>query len=667
MNLIASVARGVSLFIVAATHLSLAQNGALVPYNQSSHTDKLGNEWNVEQNGLLNRPNSGISIISGCAALMIGNQQFYCNQPMSTPDGRELVMQGGQPLAGMTVTRRIRYLDKEGGVRYIEQFTNSLARDTAITVEVRHNFSGGGRSFITDRARPYNGKLEDNESGIIVLPGQGNTGAASVFLTVSAPRGADKPRVAGRNQYQLSVFHTFTVPAGKTASIMHTIGQAKTSLTPDEEELQKLFRPLALSRMTKDIPRDVAATIANLRSGLTPEGLRGWFPQDYWGIKPETFDVLAIGDATRLKGKAHCAKLVIKHPLGDLTIPWEEVVALAGARFAGQGRGCVWLRDGELITGDVEAQELRFTLVSGLNMDLKIADLDRAVLGGAAAEVKWPDGVAGLVETHAGERLALTDANAVLPMVALWGGWQLDLKDLVSLTAPEEGAVAGLARMRDGSRIRMMPSGGAVALSLKRFGAKSLPLADIRQLVTAEVANAARDADEEPAQSFVDLVGEQRLIARITGEKVRLATSGGLVELSPASIRDMRDVTEEQEARDGEDGRVYQADLWGGGTVVGQSADAMVRIEGRGFAWEVPMRHVIRVANPVPRIESGVMAKIGVLIRDLGDEKWKTREEATAQLKELGALARPSLQEAVKQSTDAEVVRRIEELLQTTE
>ena len=644
-----------------------AQNAALVPYSQSPHTDKLGNEWNIEQNGTLNRPNSGNSTISGCAALMIGNQNFYCNQPMATPDGRELVLQGSQPLAGMNITRRIRFLDKEGGIRYVEQFTNSLGRDTAITVELRHNFSGGARNFITDRARPYGGKLEENESGIVVLPGQGNSGYASVFLTVSTPRSTDKPRVAGRNQYQLSFFHTITVPAGKTASIIHTIGQAKTSLAPDEEELQRLFRPLALARMTKEIPRDVAATIVNLKSGQSPEGLQSWFPSDYWGIKPETFDVLAIGDATRLKGKAHCAKLTIKHPQGDLVIPWEDVVALAGARFAGQGRGCVWLRDGEVFAGPIEAQELRFTLVSGLNMDLKIADLDRVVIGGGASEGKWPDGTAALVETQQGERFALNDASVALPMVALWGDWLLDLKDLVAFTAPEEGAVAGLARMRDGSRIRMMPAGGSVALEMKRFGSKSIPLSDIRQMVTAEAAKPAQDTDDEPVQSFVDLAGEQRLIARITGDKIRLATSGGLVELSPASIRDMRDVTEDQDARGTDEGRLYQADLWGGGTVIGQSADAMVRIEGKGFAWNVPMRHVIRVANPAPKIESSVMAKIGTLIRELGDEKWKTREQATTQLKELGALARPSLQEAMKQSTDAEVVRRIEELLQSIE
>jgi hypothetical protein len=58
------------------------------------------------------------------------------------------------------------------------------------------------------------------------------------------------------------------------------------------------------------------------------------------------------------------------------------------------------------------------------------------------------------------------------------------------------------------------------------------------------------------------------------------------------------------------------------------------------------------------------MARIGTLIRDLGDEDWSKREQASRELRELGPLSRPSLQEALKQATDPEVTRRIEEITQ---
>lgn len=649
---------------LAISGLSFAQQG-LVPYATGSRLDKMGNEWNLEQNGMVNRPNSGTpSIISGCGTLMIGNNQFYTNQPMATPDGKEVVLLSSQPLMGFNVTRRIRFMEKEGGLRYIEQLTNTLGRDVTITVEIRHSFSGGARAFMTDRARLSNGSLEAGESGIIVQPGQGNSSAPALICTVTTPQSVDKPRVSGRNQYQLSFFHTLTVSAGKSASILHTLGQVKTSLSPDEEELQRLFRPLAFSRMVKEIPRDILPTIANLKGGDGNEGLSTWFPTEHWGIKPETYDVLAIGSGTQLKGRAQCGSLTLKHKLGTLTIPWSEVRALAGARFAGMGRGCVWLRSGERYLGDVEAADLRFTLVSGLNMDLKLAELDRLVLAKAGDEGKWPVGIAALIETEDGERLALADLAASLPMMAVWGPWDLRIADLVRMTAPANGAASGLATFRDGTSLRLMPSGTSASVALQRFGMKTLTLDSLRQIGTAELGKTQADADAAPTQSFVDLSGEQRLMGRITGDKLRFSTVGGLVELSPASIRELKDVTEEQEESQPDDGRVYQAEIWGGGTVVGQGADALVRIEGKGFAWMVPMRHIVRMGNPVPKIESSVVARISVLIRELGDEDWGKREAATRELRELGPLARPSLQDALKLATDPEVTRRIEAITQ---
>jgi hypothetical protein len=131
--------------------------------------------------------------------------------------------------------------------------------------------------------------------------------------------------------------------------------------------------------------------------------------------------------------------------------PWAEVRALAGARFAGMGRGCVWLRSGERYLGDVEATDLRFTLVSGLNMDLKLAELDRLVMAKSDREGKWPDGIAALIEMEDGERLALADLAASLPMIAVWGPWDLRIADLVRMIAPTTDATSGLAMFRDGT------------------------------------------------------------------------------------------------------------------------------------------------------------------------------------------------------------------------
>jgi hypothetical protein len=59
------------------------------------------------------------------------------------------------------------------------------------------------------------------------------------------------------------------------------------------------------------------------------------------------------------------------------------------------------------------------------------------------------------------------------------------------------------------------------------------------------------------------------------------------------------------------------------------------------------------------------MRRMGQLLQDLGDAQWKVREAASSALREMGPLARGSLQEALKTSTDAEITQRLEELLQS--
>jgi len=58
--------------------------------------------------------------------------------------------------------------------------------------------------------------------------------------------------------------------------------------------------------------------------------------------------------------------------------------------------------------------------------------------------------------------------------------------------------------------------------------------------------------------------------------------------------------------------------------------------------------------------------KVAFLVRQLGDESFRTRETATTDLIGLGVIAVPTLKQAVK-STDPEVVRRAEECLRSIE
>jgi hypothetical protein len=185
---------------------------------------------------------------------------------------------------------------------------------------------------------------------------------------------------------------------------------------------------------------------------------------------------------------------------------------------------------------------------------------------------------------------------------------------------------------------------------------------DMRRLITPLAAVVSPD-EEEPTSSFLDLVADQRVVARVTDSSLAMLTEGGPLSLVPASIRELRDVTEDE----GISTRLFEAGLWGAGVVRGTLENTLVHVEGRGFGWDLAARQILRVVNPVPVTDHALMRRIGQLIQDLGSEQWKAREGASMALRELGPLARASLQEALKSATDAEVVRRLEELMQDQE
>ena len=86
-------------------------------------------------------------------------------------------------------------------------------------------------------------------------------------------------------------------------------------------------------------------------------------------------------------------------------------------------------------------------------------------------------------------------------------------------------------------------------------------------------------------------------------------------------------------------------------------------MRGGGTVLRVPTREVTDVFVPSPTVPEGLRDKIAKLVRDLGDPGWEKREAASRELGELGAMARAQLEETLKQSTDAEVKRRAQALL----
>ena len=78
----------------------------------------------------------------------------------------------------------------------------------------------------------------------------------------------------------------------------------------------------------------------------------------------------------------------------------------------------------------------------------------------------------------------------------------------------------------------------------------------------------------------------------------------------------------------------------------------------------VPARDVTGIFVPVPSLSGALRTRITALVRDLGHEEWEKREAASRKLTEMGAVARPLVERALRDEADPEARRRLRFLLE---
>jgi hypothetical protein len=629
----------------------LAQTSPVMqPYSPGMMTDSKGHEWYVEQNGSLQRQGDSPSMIGSCAVLQIAGQTFYTQQAQVSSDGMEMRMTSSQAMGGVNVTRAITLMGREGALRFVEELTNATARDLSLSVELRHGFGGSAREVVSDLGRVFKDGLADQESGIAGLPQDAEGSAPALLILARSPRSMMPLKIRVQNKYQVSITCQLTLAAGETCSLVHALAQVDLPPAADAARLAGAFAPLRLDRLAKGLPKSVIKTAVNLGGPAFSTEPVSWFPKDYWGLAPAGSDQLAFGKGSLLKGRMEGGAVSWHRGNTTLQVPRERVAAVAGPAFTGDGRSWLWLRDGQRWLGALKQPEWKFVLNN--NAELPVKKLDRLVFARPSDEFNKPDGL--LVELASGERLSVVPEGEV-PLKAEWGRLMTPWAGVLACQRLE-GRQDSLFVLRSGSRVRARIETEHFKVKNPDWGEQEVAAEDLRRLFlpTAELE------EEEPVSSYLELVDDQRLVGRVTASALSLLTEAGPLTLAPSVIRELREAGEEVQGRP----RVFEADLWGGGVVRGPLQAEMLPVEGEGFRWELPVRQIVRLVNPVPVADNTLMRRIGQLIQELGHDQWKVREAATTALREMGPLAHAGMREVLKSATDAEVVRRLEELLQ---
>ena len=669
----------------------------LVPAAMGIRTDKHGNTWNIEQNGTLGRV--GTSMVNSGLNLLINGNQFYTYQPLMTADGSEYVLHNRQSsgLAGLLVARRIRVMEAEGVVRYVELLSNTTTNPISLNVTLRTQFSGNYKAYYTDQGRSNAVTLDRREGGILVTPGSSQANRAVVF-SLCSPKATLKPSISSQNRYGLSFQYNVQLAAGQTVCLAHAITQVPVPQGFDRKTLRRAFRSVEADRVGATIPTELRAVTQNFQrpAGLGGVDVLSVPGASALGVERGRRDVLALGGETRLIGDAACEVLRMKSGWGEAEISFDQVSAIEGGNRERRDGSRIFLRDGQVFGGSLQAEGLGFVMTGGGKMQIDVARLDRLVRAESEGEGAWASSTAALLETYGGDRLAIAGVageseGMKFSGLTPWGVLDFTIEDILWLAPQEDEPIGHYVEFRDGTRCFVFLAGDAVKLNSSAFGEFSLPVTQIRALLSAagHRRNLEQMEREEergglvgvggsggtsavgaadgatPLKPYVSVAGKQRIVGEVQNAQLHVLTRAEPIAVVPSDIRRMTRLSDGVSGGPSLPGRgaQFRIQLWSGGLVSGHLAESFLDLGVRGESWRLPVADIVDLVTPLPQLSDAKRKDIARLLRQLGADDWQQREAASEELFGFGYLARSLFEQELRTSQDAEVRRRLEQIL----
>ncbi len=639
----------------------------LLPAAMGVRTDKSGSAWNVEANGTIGRV--GSTMVNSGLALLVNGQKFVSFQPLMTEDGREFVMQGRSVtgLPGLQIIRRIRQLDESGGLRYLEIFYNGSANPMTLNVSLATNFSGNYRTFLTDRGNSESVIMQENEGGILVLPGPSQSNRAFLFSLTSADS-PKKPTISVQNRYGLTFQYQITVAPGESKAIAHAVAQVVIPQSFDRRNLLKVFRPYSLNEVVDTIPGVFQDVLVNGPKSALSDGksLSSVSSLDSLGVKRGSRDILAMGEKTRIVGTASCEELSLTTRYGEALIPFEKIAAISGGKQGNRDAVQIFLKDGQVFSGKGVAKNLKFALANGGKMNLNLETLDRLLMAKSEAESTWTSEAAAILETYEGERLVVQkDEDLELSGVTPWGSLRFSADELVWLGPVEGEPVGHFVELKNGAGNIVYFAGNDIDVQSSVFGAVSLDLSRVRSIITPSGGKAGQAIATLPNETRIRARGSQEIVGVLTDSTLKIVSEGQAINMKPGDIRRMNQIEGTSASAGGLPlgTPLFRIETWDGSIATGYLQLDFFSIRVGREIWQIPLSDIVELESPTPTLAPDAQEGITRLITQLGADDWITREKATRELGAFGYLARPVLERERNQNTDPEVTRRIDRVL----
>ena len=638
---------------------------ALVPASMGVRTDKAGNSWDIAADGSIGRV--GSNMVNHGLALEINGQELVPFQPLMTADGAEVVV-FGQALAdlpGVEVQRRVRLLGDAGVLRYVEFFYNGSSRDVVLDVFLKTNFSGNYQTFISNRGRTEPVILDDSETGIVVSPGPGQANRAFLF-SLAGQGNPVRPGISSQNRFGLTFQYRLRLESGESASLLHGVAQVPIPQNFDRQSLLSLFEPVSLDALTGQASGEEWYDFLVNVGGSVEQDREARGGVEGLGVERGLRDILAIGEKTRLVGTAEGREISANGPYGEVSVPLSSVAAIVGKQGALSGLPRIFLRDGQIFSGDIALSGLSFTQAGGGRVDIQVDSLDRLVMGNTEADVDWRKSGLAMIETFSGDRLRVADSSALkLTGVTPWGELPVSLDDLTWLGPAGENSAGHLVELLDGTRCRVFLGGSEVPFESELLGNVVLNPRDLREVTTLNDRKQPSRMLDAGMKAVARIGGGQVIVGDIGNTTLPIISDGVLIETDTSRIRQIKRVEGPAIGAGGMPERVPAFEIlrWDGGVVRGFVRLDELSMEVSGRNWKIPLEDIERIETPWPLPDKESLKAIKNLISLLGAREWLVREKATRELGALGYLARPVLQRELTVTSDPEVSRRLERIL----
>ncbi|MDH3583761.1 MAG: hypothetical protein OER86_06060, partial [Phycisphaerae bacterium] len=226
-------------------------------------------------------------------------------------------------------------------------------------------------------------------------------------------------------------------------------------------------------------------------------------------------------------------------------VPVNAVAMMMGG--AGLGKPSrLYLRDGQVLVGTVDAGAVKFQTESGIEVKLRPSELQVYLAPSSEADRKPHPQAIAYLGTHWGDRLALLPGSKdPLAMTCPFGALRVPLGRIESLVYQREPTPRHALRLADATQLRVFVDSGVHRVHSALLGPLEIPARDLLFLASvnevrkagAEAETEARSQTEPILRPHCQLVEDQVVIGQIDISASRLVAPGDAAKIDMTSVR----------------------------------------------------------------------------------------------------------------------------------